>query len=108
MPAGPPLPPVIGTLYKKPAEIRLFDFRFGNYQEFAERPAETGIASAIINYVGTDASLNIGPIGFSGSTAQFTLSGGTPGSVYTLTCIITTTPSSYVLEQDGILKMSDD
>jgi hypothetical protein len=108
MPSGPPLPPVIGTLFKKPGEVRLFDFRFGNYQEFSERPAELGIASASVTYTGTDASLNIGPIGFSGSTAQFPLSGGTPGSIYTLTCVITTTPNNYVLEQDGILKMEVD
>ncbi len=92
--------PAITVRTKYAAEARLYTFDFATLGEFHD--LSQTLASAVVT--SATVGLTLGTVAVSGSQAQLTISGGTAGVAYTLTCLGTTSGSA-VVELKGVLQV---
>ena len=72
---------------KRPAEVRVGSFDFKNFPEIVAGETLSVAQALVISPTGT---LTAGAVSISGTQVQAVLSGGTDGTVYTLTSTVTT------------------
>lgn len=93
----------MNTVYKLPGESRDYPFEYDNFPEIQNGDT---VATAAVTYSPDDSSLTIGTAtpNVAGNAMNCTISGGTAGTTYTLTCLATTAGES-VLAVNGILNV---
>lgn len=94
----------IPSVVKQPSESRLYSMDLSALMGPGESIAS--IVSVTKDKV-TSPDLVIGPAVFSGSVAQFRLSGGKANTKYKVTVIVTTTPGANTLEGEGLIQLED-
>lgn len=76
----------MSILYKDPAEIRAFVMDFSAFSEIVGGDTINTVVSLTISPAGP----TLGPTSISGGQVKFTITGGTSGTNYTVTCQVTT------------------
>lgn len=86
----------IPILEKQPSESLLYDM------DFVGRMEDDVTLTAVVSVTGAPTGLTIGSASYSGTRAQFRISGGTAGTKYKLTVVVTTSDGN-TLEGEGNL-----
>ena len=94
------MPYELPLLEKQPAESLLYDM------EFVGRMEDGTTITAVDSVTGSPSGLTIGTASYSGTRAQFRVSGGTAGTKYKITVVVTTSDSN-TLEGEGNLFVRD-
>lgn len=82
------MPYELPTLEKQPSESLLYDM------DFVGRLDDGETITAVVSATGSPSGLTIGSASYSGTRAQFRISGGTAGVTYKITVVITTSASN--------------
>lgn len=94
------MPYELPTLEKQPTESLLYDM------DFVGRLEDGETLTAVSAVTGSPSGLTIGTASYSGTRAQFRISGGTSGTTYKITVTVTTSASN-TLEGEGNLFVRD-
>lgn len=88
------------TLVKQPAESRLFSM------DFSPLLASGETLASVVSVTGLPVGLTIGAASYSGQVASARISGGTTGTRYKITFLVTTSAGNTV-ESEGVLQVKD-
>lgn len=90
------MPYELPTLEKQPSESLVYDM------EFLGRLDDDETLTAVSSVTATPSGLTIGTASYSGTRAQFRISGGSSGVKYKVTAVVTTSASNTI-EGEGYL-----